>query len=244
LKKRYLLILVILLLAGCKAAKTGAAYEDPQASATPSLMQQAFNAVQEGDLPKAAVLLDESLSQPIDEPSTPASIPPASTSPHECSDDDDCAYGQKCCWSLGCINVGDGCPCLTPSDCDDNNPCTSDICDGDRFCQNIPLETETSCGTNRICCNSVCCQTGEWCSYTLDNPFVLSCVPRTTTSPPPCPSPYCLTKCYTDEELKNYIDEQKKSIIPECISWEIGTDPCVGTGKRSWRICIGYKKDF
>ncbi|MCD6414139.1 MAG: carboxypeptidase regulatory-like domain-containing protein [Candidatus Diapherotrites archaeon] len=75
-----------------------------------------------------------------------------------------CQSGDGCC-PEGCNYLNDtDCPnldqCLTNADCDDNNVCTMDVCNGTpKMCYNLPI---TECRDNDGCCPS-------GCSYVTDN---------------------------------------------------------------------------
>jgi len=61
--------------------------------------------------------------------------------------------------------------CYVDTDCDDGNPCTTDVCvnpgTSSSYCQNTDLPNGTSCGTNSICCETTGqsqCTIGECCT--------------------------------------------------------------------------------
>jgi hypothetical protein len=87
----------------------------------------------------------------------------------DCTDDNLWCTGNETCQSGSCISSGDPCPgqicdeendqcvdCLTHSDCDDSNPCTTDTCP-DGTCSN----TEPGCGPSDGCCPTGCDETND-----------------------------------------------------------------------------------
>ncbi|MFU8802307.1 MAG: hypothetical protein ACNA8W_00720 [Bradymonadaceae bacterium] len=76
-----------------------------------------------------------------------------------CNDLADCAtlcdYDLRECTSLTVINCSDyfvwnsgpNCGCIASTNCDDDNECTDNVCDGDAICSNPPKATGTHCAT-------------------------------------------------------------------------------------------------
>ncbi len=43
-----------------------------------------------------------------------------------------------------------------PADCDDNNPCTADLCTASKGCTHTALAKGASCGASKTCDKSLC----------------------------------------------------------------------------------------
>jgi hypothetical protein len=72
--------------------------------------------------------------------------PPASTDTTCDGVDDDCD---------GTADEDGDCSCATAADCDDGNPCTTDVCGADLRCLNTPAPDDSAC-TGGICCGTRC----------------------------------------------------------------------------------------
>ena len=53
-----------------------------------------------------------------------------------------------------------GLPCSTAVDCEDGNPCTTDVCNADSSCQNDALPDGSSCSDGDACNGPETCQAG------------------------------------------------------------------------------------
>ncbi|MCD6414791.1 MAG: hypothetical protein J7L23_04170 [Candidatus Diapherotrites archaeon] len=98
-----------------------------------------------------------------------------------------CGDNDGCC-PPGCTHSEDsdcsgGTGCSSSSDCNDNNPCTSDSCDGGD-CKHHSLADGTSCGTGKICCSGKC--SSPACSKSSDCGTNTSCTTYTCSNPDTC----------------------------------------------------------
>ena len=76
-------------------------------------------------------------------------------------------YGHGRVDALAAVNYQSG--CLSHGDCEDNNICTTDICDTTAgTCSNVSVDDGTVCGANVICCGGICssatCSTDTECN--------------------------------------------------------------------------------
>ncbi len=65
-----------------------------------------------------------------------------------CEDGDACTTGDAC--------VGGSCKAGPKTECDDNNPCTANSCDGKSGCVFPPVQDLTPCGDDKACIAGVC----------------------------------------------------------------------------------------
>jgi hypothetical protein len=117
---------------------------------------------------------------------------------YECNTDSDCEDGLWCngletCESGSCVTTGPRCQdtgdriycdesvnqcqvCMQDSHCDDNNPCTSDVCSnvsGNTWCSNIADVTGSCddglyCNGTDTCSQGVCQHSGDPCAATIE----------------------------------------------------------------------------
>ncbi|MBI5608256.1 MAG: hypothetical protein HY902_05195 [Deltaproteobacteria bacterium] len=103
-----------------------------------------------------------------------------------CDDGNACTVGDAC----GVVTL-QGAKCIAGKsvvpavDCDDKNPCTSEVCDTAKGCQNLPAPAGTACNDGNVCtqgevCASGKCQNGSLAGCDDSNPCTAdNCDPAT-----------------------------------------------------------------
>ncbi len=138
-----------------------------------------------------------------------------------CTDNDECSGGDVC--SSGA--------CQTNSNliCDDNNPCTQDVCHAYKGCENSPVSG--GCDDGNVCTLDTCSSKTAGCVYEVINGAVLCDDSNPCTIIDYCLGGTCIAATVKDCNDVNPCTKDSCALLTGCVHVAIGSlcsdgDPC------------------
>jgi len=104
-------------------------------------------------------------------------------------------------------STGSTCVPDAPTDCTDNNPCTTDLCSDEQGCTHTPITdcclSSSQCNDNDVCTADACDLDRNGCDHPVPDP---TCTPCSGTDPFEC-GPRCSTAC---------VAGRCQDVVPNC----------------------------